>query len=254
MNKLDFNGGAYRCEVVEGAIFEGNAGNLVAHFATDTITLHDRATRSAVSILSSRTENLQINGSVVSFEQAQTIIENAIKQGGGGGASSADAVSYDNSKSGFSATNVQDAIDEVGAKERKVKYIHIVTADESFMHIQFLDRNELVAIWNAISNGENIEVVVRIVTPAGMDEYTEIYLQLCLHNRRGLRFEALFDSHNLIQPNFVKVKIEIEIPAGDPFNGLMYVYPMEFSLTENEYEQLKTLGSLRGDALYFITD
>lgn len=34
---------------------------------------------------------------------------------GGGGASSADAVSYDNSKSGFSATNVQDAIDEVGA-------------------------------------------------------------------------------------------------------------------------------------------
>lgn len=115
MNKLDFNGGAYRCEVVEGAIFEGNAGNLVAHFATDTITLHDRATRSAVSILSSRTENLQINGSVVSFEQAQTIIENAIKQGGGGGASSADAVSYDNSKSGFSATNVQDAIDELGA-------------------------------------------------------------------------------------------------------------------------------------------
>lgn len=115
MNKLDFNGGAYRCEVVEGAIFEGNAGNLVAHFATDTITLHDRATRSAVSILSSRTENLQINGSVVSFEQAQTIIENAIKQGGGGGASSADAVSYDNSKSGFSATNVQDAIDEVVA-------------------------------------------------------------------------------------------------------------------------------------------
>lgn len=85
MNKLDFNGGAYRCEVVEGAIFEGNACNLVAHFATDTITLHDRATRSAVSILSSRTENLQINGSVVSFEQAQTIIENAIKQGGGGG-------------------------------------------------------------------------------------------------------------------------------------------------------------------------
>lgn len=87
MNKLDFNGGAYRCEVVEGAIFEGNACNLVAHFATDTITLHDRATRSAVSILSSRTENMQINGSVVSFEQAQTIIENAIKQGGGGGAS-----------------------------------------------------------------------------------------------------------------------------------------------------------------------
>lgn len=114
MNKLDFNGGAYRCEVVEGAIFEGNACNLVAHFATDTITLHDRATRSAVSILSSRTENLRINGSVVSFEQAQTIIENAIKQGGGGGASTADAVSYDNSKSGLQSTNVQDAIDEVG--------------------------------------------------------------------------------------------------------------------------------------------
>lgn len=115
MNKLDFNGGAYRCEVVEGAIFEGNVGNLVAHFATDTITLHDRATRSAVSILSSRTENLQINGSVVSFEQAQTIIENALKQGGGGGASSADAVTYDNTTSGLTATNVQSALDEVGA-------------------------------------------------------------------------------------------------------------------------------------------
>lgn len=115
MNKLDFNGGAYRCEVVEGAIFEGNVGNLVAHFATDTITLHDRATRSAVSILSSRTENLQINGSVVSFEQAQTIIENALKQGGGGGASSADAVSYDNTTSGLQSTNVQSALDEVGA-------------------------------------------------------------------------------------------------------------------------------------------
>lgn len=118
MNKLDFNGGAYRCEVVEGAIFEGNACNLVAHFATDTITLHDRATRSAVSILSSRTENLRINGSVVSFEQAQTIIENAIKQGGGGGASSADAVSYDNSKSGLQSTNVQGAIDEIGANSQ----------------------------------------------------------------------------------------------------------------------------------------
>lgn len=129
MNKLDFNGGAYRCEVVEGAIFEGNACNLVAHFATDTITLHDRATRSAVSILSSRTENLQINGSVVSFEQAQTIIENAIKQGGGGGASSADAVSYDNSKSGFSATNVQDAIDEVGANLGGFLFEHISQDD-----------------------------------------------------------------------------------------------------------------------------
>lgn len=34
---------------------------------------------------------------------------------GGGGASTADAVSYDNSKSGLQSTNVQDAIDEVGA-------------------------------------------------------------------------------------------------------------------------------------------
>lgn len=35
--------------------------------------------------------------------------------GGGGGASTAAAVSYDNGSSGLSATNVQDAIDEVAA-------------------------------------------------------------------------------------------------------------------------------------------
>ena len=36
-----------------------------------------------------------------------------IAQNGGGGASSADKVSYDNTESGLNATNVQDAIDEV---------------------------------------------------------------------------------------------------------------------------------------------
>ena len=35
--------------------------------------------------------------------------------GGGGGGSSADAVSYDNTTSGLSATDVQDAIDEVAS-------------------------------------------------------------------------------------------------------------------------------------------
>lgn len=34
-------------------------------------------------------------------------------QGGGGGASSADDVSYDNISSGLTATNVQDAVDEL---------------------------------------------------------------------------------------------------------------------------------------------
>lgn len=48
---------------------------------------------------------------------------------GGGGASSADAVSYDNSKSGFSATNVQDAIDEVVANWGGFCFEHISQDD-----------------------------------------------------------------------------------------------------------------------------
>lgn len=46
-----------------------------------------------------------------------------------GGASSADAVSYDNSKSGFSATNVQDAIDEVGENLGGFCFEHISQDD-----------------------------------------------------------------------------------------------------------------------------
>jgi hypothetical protein len=49
---------------------------------------------------------------------------------GGGGASSADDVTYDNTDSGLSATNVQDAIDEVLAKETTVttdSYGYVIT-------------------------------------------------------------------------------------------------------------------------------
>ena len=53
-----------------------------------------------------------------------------VGEGGSGGASSADDVTYDNTNSGLSATNVQNAIDEVLAKETTVttdSYGYVIT-------------------------------------------------------------------------------------------------------------------------------
>ncbi len=57
--------------------------------------------------------NIPVPEPYTRVEMLLAAIAAKIGSGGGGGASSADDVSYDNTDSGLTATNVQDAIDEV---------------------------------------------------------------------------------------------------------------------------------------------
>lgn len=50
-NKLTFDGNAYRIELSSGVVYEGSTTNLIAHFAVDTITICDRATKLHIPIM-----------------------------------------------------------------------------------------------------------------------------------------------------------------------------------------------------------
>lgn len=77
---------AFKSVKVGTTTITANGEDLIEFVAGDNITLTPNATNKTITIAST---------------------------GGGGGASSADDVSYDNTTSGLTATNVQDAIDEV---------------------------------------------------------------------------------------------------------------------------------------------
>lgn len=72
--------------------------------------------------------------------------------GGGGGASSADQVSYDNTDSGLTATNVQDAIDEIHDTDE--------TQDNALTELYGMDANQQLEINYAINTGSKNKLII----------------------------------------------------------------------------------------------
>ena len=72
------------------------------------------AKQNDVQLLSKATQDIAFGANIVENTNCvRTTLEEVLKNAGGGGASSADQVSYDNSESGLEAENVQEAVDEL---------------------------------------------------------------------------------------------------------------------------------------------
>ena len=75
------------------------------------------AKQNDVQLLFKATQTIAFGANIVENTNCiRTTLEEILKSSGGGGASSADQVSYDNSESGLEAENVQEAVDELATK------------------------------------------------------------------------------------------------------------------------------------------
>lgn len=94
--------------------------------------------------------------------------------GGGGGASSADDVSYDNTTSGISATNVQDAIDEIAQGVTPVDVVPDLVISGTFS--ENLNDTAFEGFTYAFKNGLTIEDIIDKIEDKGkIDIKSNIY-------------------------------------------------------------------------------
>lgn len=94
--------------------------------------------------------------------------------GGGGGASSADDVSYDNTTSGISATNVQDAIDEIAQGSSPVDVVPDLVISGTFS--ENLNDTAFEGFTYAFKNGLTIEDIIDKIEDKGkIDIKSNIY-------------------------------------------------------------------------------
>ena len=122
------------------AVSTANAANTTAGNASTAATNAVGTANNAMSLVNQT--NIKIGTLANLHTTDKTSIVNAINELADAGAGAASAVSYDNSGSGLTATNVQAAIDEL-AQGGSVGSVE-VTADGSKTHVQLL--NELFAL------------------------------------------------------------------------------------------------------------
>lgn len=113
------------------------------------------AKQNDVQLLFKATQDIAFGANIVENTNCvRTTLEEVLKNaGGGGGASSADQVSYDNSASGLEAENVQEAVDELASKAGTASsQIQTLTNEVTDISDEIADMNNVLGAKNLFPN------------------------------------------------------------------------------------------------------
>lgn len=202
------------------------------------------AKQNDVQLLFKATQDIAFGANIVENTNCvRTTLEEVLKNaGGGGGASSADQVSYDNSASGLEAENVQEAVDELATKARTASS-QIQTLTNNVSNINTALGNEVatrakVSVHNllkySLTSGTNNEVVYTV----NPDKTISVSTTEATASARFTSLQA--DLSNLING-------ETYILNGCPSGGAIGTYVLYLTDGTNDYVDT-------GNGVQFIYD
>lgn len=169
---------------------------------------------------------------------------------GGGGAYTAEEVSYSGVVPG---ANVKEALDHVGANLGGFKLIRvsIVPTDTTFTNFAVLDPSQIQSVIQARANNEKFIVVIEITTGSSTkqnyianiqgDSGDKQYFVLLL----DLDFGEIFNQYGL------KISFKMLIKYEDA-SVTFVASPTQMVLTYDQYQQIESQGGIKHNCTYLI--
>lgn len=169
----------------------------------------------------------------------------------GGGASSADKVSYDNTNSGLQSTNVQGAIDEVGANLGGFNFDLEYSDDDEYGNeiYTFINQQQLIDFKRLYLNG-NVNNISVTISSLSVSKYFAYSMLNSLDGDDGsvLYVEIWFRFDN--SPSFTRdLLLHIDFKSIGESDAVALI--LQTSPSQSEYDEMQYKDS---NTLYFITD